>query len=233
MDLPVSTRKYPFINFEQKRELGKDVLKVDRISKTIDGEKLLDNVSFTINKNDKVAFLSQSDLAKTVLFKILMGEIQPDSGTFTWGITSSRSYFPNDNSSYFSNKNINVIEWLGQYSEDTSEFFLKGLLGKMLFGGEEVLKKAHVLSGGEKVRCMFASMMLSGANVLLMDGPTSHLDLESITSINDGLIRYKGTVLFTSHDHEFVQTVANRIIHIESKLINDKYTTFDDYLGLA
>ncbi|MFZ9002214.1 MAG: ABC-F family ATP-binding cassette domain-containing protein [Bacteriovoracaceae bacterium] len=229
-DLPVSTRKYPFVHFKPNREAGKDILKVEGISKTIDGVKLLDDVSFTINKGDKVVFLGSSDLAKTTLFKILMGEMEPDSGSFTWGVTITKSYFPSDNSSYFNSGELDIINWLRQYSEDKHESFLRGFLGKMLFSGEESFKKTNVLSGGEKVRCMLAKMMLSGANLLVLDGPTSHLDLESITAVNDGLINYKGTILFTSHDHEFVQTIANRIIEIESKLIADDYTTYDEYL---
>jgi len=229
-DLPMSTRKYPYVQFDQAREAGKDVLRVEGISKTIDGVKILDNISFTINKGDKVIFLGPNDLAKTTLFQILMGELEADSGKFEWGVTTNKSYFPQDNSVYF-NEPVDLVNWLRQYSEDQHETFLRGFLGKMLFSGEEALKMSNVLSGGEKVRCMLSKMMLSGANVLIMDGPTSHLDLESITAVNDGLKRYKGTVLFTTHDHEFIQTVANRIIEINSVLVDDKYTTYDEYLG--
>ena len=232
-DLPVSTRKYPFVQFEQKREVGKDILRVEGISKTVDGVKLLDNVSFSVNKGDKIVFLG-NDLAKTMLFQILMGEEKADSGEFAWGVTTSQSYFPADNSRYFNSGEYNLVDWLRQYSEDQHESFLRGFLGKMLFSGEEALKKTNVLSGGERVRCMLAKMMLSGANVLVMDNPTAHLDLESITAVNDGLIRYNGNLFFSSHDHEFIQTVANRIIDIgeDGKLIEDKYTTYDDYLDL-
>ncbi len=231
-DLPISTRKYPYVQFDQAREAGKDILRVEGLTKTIDGVKVLDNVSFTLNKGDKVVFLSDNDLAVTTLFQILEGEVKPDSGEFTWGVTTTHSYFPSDNTKYFQGGSANLVDWLRQYSEDQTESFIRGFLGRMLFTGEEVLKKPSVLSGGEKVRCMLSRMMLSGANVLLLDGPTNHLDLESITAVNDGLIRFKGTVMFTSHDHEFVQTVANRIIVINGKLEDDRYTSYDDYLGL-
>lgn len=231
-DLPTSSRKYPFVQFDQGREAGKDILRVEGITKSIDGVKILDNVSFTVNKTDKIIFLGNNDLAKTTLFQILMGEVEPDAGTFDWGVTVTQSYFPQDNSKYFE-KPETLVDWLRQYSEDQHETFIRGFLGKMLFSGEEALKKCNVLSGGEKVRCMLSKMMLSGANVLLLDGPTSHLDLESITAVNDGLKRYKGTVLFTTHDHEFIQTVANKIIDIQDgKLVEDKYITYDEYLGL-
>jgi len=231
-DLPASTRRYPFVQFDQTREAGKDILKVDRLCKTIDGKKLLDNVSFTLGKGDKVVFLADSDLTVTTLFQILMGEILPDSGNFNWGVTTTRSYFPNDNSKYFESGEHDLVSWLREYSPDPHESFLRGFLGKMLFSGEEALKKTNVLSGGEKVRCMLSKMMLSGSNVLLFDGPTNHLDLESITAVNDGLIRYKGTILFTSHDHQFIQTVANRVISIEGHSIRDEYTDYDQFLGL-
>lgn len=231
-DLPSSTRRYPFVHFDQNREAGKDLLKVDKICKTVDGKKLLDNVSFTLAKGDKVAFLSSSDLAITTLFQILTGELCADSGSFSWGVTTTHSYFPNDNSKYFDSGEHDLVSWLRQYSSDPHESFLRGFLGKMLFSGEEALKKTNVLSGGEKVRCMLSKMMLSGANVLIFDGPTNHLDLESITSVNDGLIRYRGTILFTSHDHQFIQTVANRIISIENNEIRDEYTSYDQFLGL-
>jgi ATPase subunit of ABC transporter with duplicated ATPase domains len=230
-DLPISTRKYPFVHFESKREAGKEILTVDGLSKTIDGVKLLDNITFTVNKGDKIAFLNDNDLATTTLFQILAGEMEADSGTYSWGITTTNSYFPSDNSAYFDGKD-NLVNWLRNYSDDKDESFVRGFLGKMLFSGEEALKKTDVLSGGEKVRCMLSKMMLSGANVLLLDGPTSHLDLESITSVNDGLIRFKGTVLFTSHDHEFIQTIATRIIDIDGTLKNDRTTTYDEYLKL-
>lgn len=233
-DLPLTTRKYPYVNFKPLREAGKDILYVDGISKTIDGVKLLDNVSFSVNKGDKIAFLG-SDIAKSTLYSILMGEMEPDSGKYTWGVTITKSYFPHDNTSYFQDKDLDIVNWLRQFSENKEETFIRGFLGKMLFSGEESQKRVNVLSGGEKVRCMLSKMMLSGANFLIFDEPTAHLDLESITAVNDGLIDFKGTILFTSHDHEFVQTVANRIIEIDpatGKLHNDKQTTYDDYLGL-
>ena len=230
-DLPISTRKYPFVKFEPKREAGKDILKVEGVSKSIDGVKVLDNVSFTLNKGEKVAFVGKSDLAKTTLFQILAGEIPADSGEVNWGVTISTDYFPSDNSSHFDGGDATILSWLGQFSEDQHESFLRGFLGKMLFSGEESLKKTNVLSGGEKVRCMLAKLMLSGANVLILDGPTAHLDLESITAVNEGLINFKGNVLFSSHDHEFIQTVANRIIEIDGKVTYDNLISYDDYLA--
>jgi ATPase subunit of ABC transporter with duplicated ATPase domains len=231
-DLPTSTRKYPFIGFEPAREAGNDILKVEGVSKSIDGVKLLDNISFTLNKGDKVALIGKNDVAITTLFQILSGELEPDSGTYTWGVTTSLAYFPQDNSRYFDNKKIDLVDWLRQYSAEQHETYIRGFLGKMLFSGEEALKKANVLSGGEKVRCMLAKMMLSGANVIMLDGPTSHLDLESITAVNDGLIRFKGTAIFASHDHEFIQTVANRIIEIDVNVKGDAHSTYDEYMGL-
>ncbi|MGI4992268.1 ABC-F family ATP-binding cassette domain-containing protein [Halobacteriovorax sp. GFR7] len=233
-DLPKSTRKYPFVQFDPKREAGKEILRVDGITKTIDGVKLLDNVTFMINKDDKIVLLGENDVAKSTLMKILMGEMEPDSGSVEWGVTITKSYFPKDNSSYFMDGKNDLVNWLRQYSEDKDETFIRGFLGKMLFSGEEALKKTNVLSGGEKVRCMMSKLMLSGANVLLVDGPTDHLDLESITSVNEGFTRFKGNLIFTSHDHEFIQTVANRIIdldHTTGKVIEDKYVSYDDYLA--
>lgn len=229
-DLPISTRKYPFVEFKSEREVGKDLLTVEGLSKTIDGEKILDNVRFQLNKNDKVAFVSDNDLAITTLFEILAGEMEPDSGTITWGVTTKRSYFPTDNTKYFESSDKNLVDWLRQYSENQDETFVRGFLGKMLFSGEEALKKTNVLSGGERVRCMLSKMMLSGANVLILDGPTNHLDLESISSVNDGLVRFKGTVLFQSHDHELVQTVANRVIKIDGEVTFDKEISYEEYL---
>lgn len=230
-DIRPSSRRYPFVGFTPNREVGNDLLRVEGLTKTIDGEKVLDNVSFTVNKGDKIAFVGRSEIANTTLFKILAGEMEPDAGSYKWGITTSQAYFPRDNSAYFENSDLNLVEWLRQFSpEDESESFLRGFLGRMLFSGEEVLKKASVLSGGEKVRCMLSKMMLSGANVLLFDDPTNHLDLESITALNNGLISFKGTMLFTSHDHQFVQTIANRVIEITPNGIVDKQTTFDEYL---
>lgn len=231
-DLPVSTRKYPFVQFKPHREAGKEVLHVKGISKTIDGEKVLDNINFSVNKGDKIILLGGNDVAHTTLLQILAGEIQPDEGEVDWGVTITKSYFPSDNSTYFNSGELDLINWLRQYSENKDESFLRGYLGKMLFTGEESLKKTNVLSGGEKVRCMLSKAMLSGANMLLLDGPTSHLDLESITALNDGLIAYPGSMIFTSHDHEFIQTIANRIIDIDTKLINDRQTSYDEYLGI-
>lgn len=229
-DLPVSTRKYPYVEFKSDREVGKELLNVDGITKTIDGVKVLDNVRFQITKGDKVAFLADNDLAVSTLFDILAGEQEADSGTFEWGVTTSQSYFPSDNTKYFESGEYTLVDWLRNFSENKEETFIRGFLGKMLFSGEEALKKTNVLSGGERVRCMLSKMMLSGANVLMLDGPTNHLDLESITSVNDGLIRFNGTVLFTSHDHEFVQTVANRIVKLDGGVVFDKHTTYDEYL---
>ncbi|WP_082234068.1 ABC-F family ATP-binding cassette domain-containing protein [Halobacillus massiliensis] len=230
-DIQPSSRKYPYIAFKADREIGNDLLEVKNLSKTIDGVKVLNNVSFRLNKDDKVALVGSSEVAKTTLFQILMGEIEPDEGTFKWGITTSQSYFPKDNSKFFERDDINLVEWLRQYSpEDETETFLRGFLGRMLFSGEEALKKSNVLSGGEKVRCMLSKMMLSGSNVLLLDEPTNHLDLESITSLNKGLINFKGSIIFASHDHEFIQTIANRIIEITPQGIIDKELTYDEYL---
>jgi ATPase subunit of ABC transporter with duplicated ATPase domains len=242
-DMPISTRKYPYVHFEQKREAGKEILTVKNLSyeshiDLIDNKKvnttkvkLLNNVSFVLNKGDKIAILNDSDVSTTSLFEILAKKISNYSGDFFWGVTTTYGYFPVDNSSYFDDGKYDLVNWLRQYSEDQTETFVRGFLGKMLFSGQEALKKTNVLSGGEKVRCMLSKLMLSGANVLLLDGPTAHLDLESITAVNEGLIRYKGTILFSSHDHEFIQTVANRILHFEKgKLVADEYTTYDDYM---
>ncbi|SFF60735.1 ATPase components of ABC transporters with duplicated ATPase domains [Halobacillus alkaliphilus] len=231
-DIQPSSRKYPYIAFTAEREIGNDLLTVKNLSKTIDGVKVLDNISFTLNKDDKVALVGANETAKTTLFQILMGEIEPDEGTYKWGVTTSQSYFPKENSKFFERSDLNLVEWLRQYSpEDETETFLRSFLGRMLFSGEEALKKANVLSGGEKVRCMLSKMMLSKANVLLLDEPTNHLDLESITSLNKGLIRFKGSVIFASHDHEFIQTIANRIIEITSNGIVDKEMSYDEYLN--
>ncbi len=229
-DIKPSSRKYPFVDFKPEREAGNDLLMVNGLSKEIEGEKLLNDFNLIVNKGDKIAFVGTYGNAKTTLFKILMGEMEPDSGDFKWGITTSQAYFPTDNSEFFDGVDLNLVEWLRQFSKDQTETFLRGWLGRMLFSGEEALKKASVLSGGEKVRCMLSKMMLSGANVLVLDEPTNHLDLESITALNNGLINYKGTILFTSHDHEFVQTIANRIIEITPKGIIDRQMTYDEYL---
>ncbi|AVP54847.1 ABC transporter ATP-binding protein [Clostridium tetani] len=230
-DIKPSSRRYPFVGFKPDREAGNDLLAVEVITKTIDGEKVLNNVSFRVNKGDKIAFVGENSIAKTALFQILTGEDKADSGEFKWGITTSQSYFPNDNSNYFNGVNLNLVDWLRQFSEEKSETFIRGFLGRMLFSGEEALKSAEVLSGGEKVRCMLSKMMLSGANVLILDEPTNHLDLESITAVNNGLINFPGTILFTSHDHQFVQTIANRIIEITPDGIIDRQMTYDEYLN--
>ncbi|QNM15444.1 MULTISPECIES: ATP-binding cassette domain-containing protein [Fusobacterium] len=229
-DMQVSNRKYPFIEFKQEREAGNNLLKVENLTKTIDGVKVLDNLSFTIYTGDKVVFLAKNDLVKTTLLNILSGEMEPDSGSYTWGVTTSQAYMPKDNSKYFENKDLNLIDWLRPYSPDQHEAFVRGFLGRMLFTGEETLKSSTVLSGGEKVRCMIAKMMLTNANVLMFDNPNDHLDLESITSLNKALINFKGTILFGAHDHEFIQTVANRIIEITPNGILDKVMTYDEYL---
>ncbi|WP_163883000.1 ABC-F family ATP-binding cassette domain-containing protein [Paenibacillus favisporus] len=229
-DIRPSNRKYPFLHFKPEREAGKQLLTVDRLTKTIEGEKVLDELSFVVNKGDKIAFVGPNGLPKSMLFEVLMGKAEPDAGEFSWGVTTTQAYFPKDNSEYFDGVDLNLVEWLRQFSKDQDETFLRGFLGRMLFSGEEALKKASVLSGGEKVRCMLAKMMLNGANVLLLDEPTNHLDLESITALNNGLIDFDGTILFTSHDHQFIQTIANRIIEITPNGIIDKVMTYDEYL---
>lgn len=230
-DIKPSSRKYPYIAFKPDREAGDQLLTVENISKTVEGETVLKDVSFRVEKGDKIAFVGQNGLAKTTLFKILMEELEADSGEFKWGITTSQAYFPKDNSAFFENVELNLVDWLRQFSRDQEESFIRGFLGTMLFSGEESLKEANVLSGGEKVRCMLAKMMLSGANVLLFDEPTNHLDLESITALNNGLMNFEGTILFVSHDHQYVQTVANRIIEItDTGEIIDRKMTYDEYL---
>ncbi|MGD6833984.1 ATP-binding cassette domain-containing protein [Bacillus haimaensis] len=230
-DIKPSSRKYPYVNFTPEREIGNDLLRVEGLTKTIDGVTVLNNVSFIMNKDDKIALVGGNEIANTTLMKILTGEMEPDSGTYKWGITTSQAYFPRDNSEYFEGVDANLVDWLREYSpNDQTESFLRGFLGRMLFSGEEVLKKASVLSGGEKVRCMLSKMMLSGSNVLLLDDPTNHLDLESITALNNGLISFKGSMIFTSHDHQFIETIANRIIEITPNGIVDKQMTYDEYL---
>ncbi|HEY5584242.1 MAG TPA: ATP-binding cassette domain-containing protein [Ruminiclostridium sp.] len=229
-DIKPSSRKYPFVDFKPDREAGNDLLMITGLSKEIEGTKLLNDLNVIVNKGDKIALVGTYGIAKTALFKILMGEMEPDSGESKWGITTSQSYFPKDNSKFFDGVDLNLVDWLRQFSKDQTETFIRGWLGRMLFGGEESLKKASVLSGGEKVRCMLSKMMLSGANILILDEPTNHLDLESITALNNGLINYKGTILLTSHDHEFVQTIANRIIELTPKGIIDRQMTYDEYL---
>ena len=230
VDIKPSLRRYPFIAFKPGREVGNIVLKVEGLSKTVDGVKLLNNVSFSINPKDKVAFVGDVK-ATEVFFKIIMGEIEPDEGTFQWGVTTSQSYFPKDNSKFFNDCDLSLVDWLRQFSvKDEYEQDLRGWLGRMLFSGEEALKKASVLSGGEKVRCMLAKMMMAEANVLVLDEPTNHLDLESIQALNQGLINFKENILFTSHDHQFVQTIANRIIEFNENGILDRLSTYDEYL---
>ena len=232
-DIQPSSRKYPFVGFAPEREIGNDVLIVDGISKTIEGEKVLDNISFTLGREDKVAFTSRRDIATTTLFKILMGEMEPDSGSFKWGVTTSRSYLPKDHSSEFPNPDTNILEWLREFAgpEEDDNTFLRSFLGRMLFTGDDVMKKVSVLSGGEKVRVILSKMMFSKANVLILDDPTNHLDLESITALNDGMIAFKGALIFTSHDHEFINTTANRIIEVSPNGVVDRLdTTYDDFL---
>ena len=227
-----SSRRYPFCSFKQDREVGNDVLLVEGLSKTIDGKKVLDNVSFMIRPNDKVAFVGKDEIARTTLFRILMGELEPDEGTFKWGITTKTAYFPKDNAEYFDGCHDSLIEWLRPFAKEGEQYDadIRGWLGRMLFSGEEALKEANVLSGGERVRCMLCKMMMSGANVMILDEPTNHLDLESITALNEGLMEYKGTLLFDSHDHQFTQTIANRIIEILPGGIIDRQMTFDEYI---
>lgn len=229
-DIQPSSRRYPFVGFTPEREAGKEILTVEGISKTIDGEKILEDVSFIVNKGDKIVFMSRNDLAMTTLFRILMGEIEPDSGTFKWGVTTSQSYMPKDNTEYFEGLDLNLVDWLRQYSTEKNETFIRGFLGKMLFSGDEPLKNCQVLSGGEKMRCMFSKLMLSQANVILLDDPTNHLDLESIQAVNNGLIAFKGTLLFSSHDHKFIETISNRVIELTPNGIFDKEVDFNDFL---
>lgn len=234
-DIKPSSRKYPFIKFEMERELGNDLVKVENVSHTIDGEKILDNVSFIIRPGEKVALLSRNDLATTTLMQILAGEIEPDEGTVTWGQTTSQSYMSKDLNASFDNDELSILDWLRQFAtkEQNDNTFLRGFLGKMLFSGDDIDKQIKVLSGGEKVRCILAKMMLERANVLLMDDPTNHLDLESITSLNDSMIDFKGSIIFTSHDHEYIQTIANHIIEVGPKGIVDRFdTTYDEFLAL-
>ena len=226
-----SSRKYPYIDFRPNREIGNEVLMVENLSKTLDGVKILDNLTFTLGREDKVAFVGGNELAKTTLFKILMGEMEPDEGNYKWGVTTSQAYFPKDSTEEFNN-DLTIVDWLTQYSEIKDVTYVRGFLGRMLFAGEDGVKKVKVLSGGEKVRCLLSKMMISGANILLLDEPTNHLDMESITALNNGLIKFPGVLLFASHDHQFVETTANRIMEImpNGSLI-DKITTYDEYLA--
>ena len=230
-DMRPSSRKYPYIDFRPNRELGNEVLMVENLSKTIDGVKVLDNISFTLGREDKVAFVGANEQAITTFFKILTGEMEPDEGNYKWGVTTSQAYFPKDNTQEFDN-DLTITDWLTQYSEIKDATYVRGFLGRMLFPGEDGVKRVRVLSGGEKVRCLLSKMMISGANILILDEPTNHLDMESITALNNGLIKFPGVILFTSHDHQFVQTTANRIMEIlpNGKLV-DKITTYDEYLA--
>ena len=229
--LPASSRKYPFVGFQMDRDLGKEILAVEGISKTIDGVKVLNNVSFRLSKDDKVAFVGENQIAITTLFEILTEAIEPDEGSFKWGVSTSRSYYPIDNSSFFDGCKFTILQWLQQFTKEQSESYLRGFLGKMLFSGDDALKPVRVLSGGERVRCMLSRMMMFGSNVLLLDQPTNHLDLESITAVNNGLIDFKGVVLFASHDHQFIETIANRIIEITPDGLTDRMSDFDDYIA--
>ena len=230
-EMPASSRRYPFVAFTMDREPGKEILTVENLSKTVDGVKVLDNVSFRINRGDKVGFVGENEIAVTTLFQILMEEIEPDEGSFKWGISTSRSYFPKDNSAYFDGCRLSILDWIRQYAPpEALDSYLRGFLGKMLFSGDDVLKPVEVLSGGEKVRCMLSRMMMFGSNVLILDQPTNHLDLESITAVNNGLTAFKGIVLFASYDHEFVETVANRIMEFTPDGLIDRLSTYDEYL---
>ena len=230
-DIKPSSRKYPYIDFRPEREIGNEVLAVEHLSKTINGEKVLDDISFTLGREDKVAFVGSCELAKTTLFQILAGEIEPDEGTYKWGVTTSQSYFPKDNTAEFDN-DMTIADWLTGYSPVKDATYVRGFLGRMLFAGEDGVKKVRILSGGEKVRCLLSKMMISGANCLILDEPTNHLDMESITALNNGLIKFPGVALFSCHDHQFVQTTANRIIEIlPNGSLVDKITTYDEYLA--
>ena len=230
-DMRPSSRKYPYIDFRPNREIGNEVLMVENLSKTIDGVKVLDNISFTLGHDDKVAFVGANEQAITTLFKILVGEMEPDEGNYKWGVTTSQAYFPKDNTAEFDN-DLTITDWLTQYSEIKDATYVRGFLGSMLFPGEDGIKRVRVLSGGEKVRCLLSKMMISGANILILDEPTNHLDMESITALNNGLIKFPGVILFTSHDHQFVQTTANRIMEIlPNGTMIDKITTYDEYLA--
>ena len=228
-EIKPSNRKYPYIDFKPDREPGKEILEVKNISKTINGEKILDNISFTVKRDDKIAILSDNEIAKTLLFQIIAGEIEPDEGELVWGTTITKDYFPKDNN-YLFNQDLSITDWLRQYSKDPDETYVRSFLGRMLFSGEEALKKVEVLSGGEKVRCVLSKLMLSGANFLIFDEPTNHLDMESITALNDGMQKYKGILLFTSHDHQLTQTVANKIIDITNNNVIVRECTYDEYL---
>ena len=230
-EMPASSRRYPFVQFKMDREVGKEILQVENLCKSIEGIPVLKNVSFRLNRGDKVAFVGENEIAKTTLFQILAGELEPDEGFYKWGVSTSQSYFPQDNTRYFQDCDLDLIRWLGQFSADQDISYLRGFLGRMLFSGDDALKPAKVLSGGEKVRCMLSRMMLKGSNVLILDQPTNHLDLEAITALNNGLIDFGGNLLFTSHDHQFVDSIANRIIELTEDGMIDRSMTFDDYLS--
>ena len=229
-DIRPSSRKYPYIDFRPNREIGNEVLQVENLSKTIDGIKILDNITFTLGHNDKVAFVGGNELAKTTFFRILTGELEPDEGSYKWGVTTSQAYFPKDSTKEF-DSDLTIVDWLTQFSEIKDATYVRGFLGRMLFAGDDGVKHLNVLSGGERVRCLLSKMMISGANILLLDEPTNHLDMESITALNNGLIKFPGVLLFSSRDHQIVETTANRIMEIlpNGKLI-DKITTYDEYL---
>ena len=229
-EIKPSSRKYPYIDFRPNREIGNEVLTVEGISKTVDGVKVLDNVSFIVNRDDKIAFVGSNEIAKTTLFKILAGELEPDEGTYKWGVTTTTGYFPKDNTKDF-DCNDTIVDWLTQFSEIKDATYVRGFLGRMLFAGDDGVKKVKVLSGGEKVRVMLSKMMITGANVLILDEPTNHLDMESITALNNGLIKFPGVALFASHDHQFIETTANRIMEIVNGQLIDKVTTYDEYLA--
>jgi len=230
-EIKPSSRKYPYIDFRPNREIGNEVLTIEGLSKTIDGVKILDNLSFTLGHNDKVAMVGSNEIAKTTLFKILMGEMEPDEGSFKWGVTTSQAYFPKDSTNEFDNDLI-IVDWLTGYSEIKDVTYVRGFLGRMLFAGEDGVKKVKVLSGGEKVRCLLSKMMISGANVLILDEPTNHLDMEAITALNNGLLKFPGVILFASHDHQIVETTANRIMEVlPGGALIDKITTYDEYLA--
>ncbi|PKL44888.1 MAG: ABC transporter ATP-binding protein [Candidatus Riflebacteria bacterium HGW-Riflebacteria-2] len=229
-DIKPSSRRYPFVCFKPEREAGDQLLRVQGLTKTIDGSKVLNNVTFTVHKKDRIVFVGANELANTTLFKILVGELEADSGSFTWGVTTSQSYFPKDNSAFFSDTSLNLVDWLRQYSKDKNDSFVRGFLGRMLFSGEEALKTVNVISGGERVRCMLARMMLSSANVLLLDGPTNHLDLESITALNNGLIAFPGTILFTSQDLQFNESISTRVIELTPTGLIDYGISYEEYL---
>ena len=228
-EIKPSNRKYPYIDFKPDREPGKEILEVKNISKTINGEKILDNITFTVKKDDKIAILSDNEIAKTVLFQIIAGELEPDSGEIVFGTTITKDYFPKDNNYLFDSDEI-LVDWLRKYSKDPDETYVRSFLGRMLFSGEEALKKVNVLSGGEKVRCVLSKLMLSGANFLIFDEPTNHLDMESITALNEGMTKFKGNLLFTSHDHQLMQTVANKIIDLNNNQVKVRECTYDEYL---